>query len=156
LLQVNAGQDIVGVIGMAQDVFVVAYDGRDQHVVDVAIDYARKQDAQLLIVYVLEWSPFGFLTPTELADRHQQREKDLARAQESIIVPILEKIRESGITVEAQVGYGNAVDLICATAKEKNATMIFIHRSSSLSARIFGSVATGVVQGATVPTVVVP
>ncbi len=141
---------------MAQDVFVVAYDGTDQHPVDFAVDRAAKESARLLIVHILEWSPYSFLTNEELAHRHQQRQEELARVEETIMKPILEKVRLSGITADQEVRYGDVVDLLCASAKEANAAMIFVGRSSSLSARVLGSVASGVVQCATIPTVIVP
>jgi nucleotide-binding universal stress UspA family protein len=141
---------------MAQDVFVVAYDGTDQHPVDSAVDRATKENARLLIVHILEWSAYSFLTNEELAQRHQKRQQELVRAEEVILNPILEKVRVSGVTADGEVHYGNVVDLLCSIGKEANAAMIFVGRSSSLSARVFGSVATGVVQCATVPTVIVP
>ena len=141
---------------MGQDVFLVAYDGRDQHPVDFAVERALKEDARLVIVHVLEWSPYSFLTNEELAHRHQQRQQELARAEEAILKPVLERVRRGGITADGEVRYGNVVDLLCLAGKEANAAMIFLGRSSSLSARVFGSVASGVVQCATVPTVIVP
>ncbi len=141
---------------MAQEVFVVAYDGTDSHPVDFAIDRAAREDARLLIVHVLEWSPYSFLTPEELAERHKLRQQELARAEVSIMNPILEKARGAGATADGELRYGNIVDSLCSLTKEKGASMIFVGRSSSLSTRLFGSVASGVVQCATVPTVVVP
>jgi len=141
---------------MAQEIFVVGFDGTDQHPVDFAVTRAAKDDARLLVVHVLEWSPYSFLTNEELAHRHEERQRELARAEDVILKPILEKVRRGGITADPEVRYGNVVDLLCASAKEANAAMIFVGRSSSLSARVFGSVASGVVQCSTVPTVIVP
>jgi len=141
---------------MAQEVFVVAYDGTDQHVVDFAVDRALKEDAQLLIVHVLEWSPYSFLTTEELAERHKTRQQELTRANETIMKPILEKARQAGARVDGDVRYGHVVDVICSIAKERSATMIFVGRSSSLSTRVFGSAASGLAQSAPVPTVIVP
>lgn len=141
---------------MAQDVFVVAYDGTDQHPVDFAADRAAKENARLLIVHILEWSPYSFLTTAELAERHKTREQELARAEEQLMRPILEKVRGAGATAEGELRYGDVIDLICALAKEKSAAMIFVGRSSSLSNRVFGSVTSGVAQCAPVPVVIVP
>ena len=141
---------------MAQEVFVVAYDGTDRHVVDFAVNRAMKEDARLLIVHVLEWSPYSFLTTEELVERHKTRQQELARANETILKPILEKARQAGATVDGEVRYGHVVDLVCSIAKEKNATMIFVGRSSTLSTRVFGSAASGLAQSAPVPTVIVP
>jgi len=141
---------------MAQEVFVVAYDGTDQQVVDFAVDRAMKAGAQLLIVHVLEWSPYSFLTTEELVERHKTRQQEMTRANETIMKPILEKVRQAGATADGEVRYGHVVDIICSIAKEKNAAMIFVGRSSSLSTRVFGSAASGLAQSAPVPTVIVP
>jgi len=139
-----------------QDVFLVAYDGRDQHPVDFAVARALKENARLVIVHVLEWSPYSFLTTVELAERHKTRQQELARAEESLMKPILAKVRAAGATAEGEMRYGDVIELICGIAKEKSAAMIFVGRSSSLSTRVFGSVASGVAQCAVVPVVFVP
>jgi nucleotide-binding universal stress UspA family protein len=141
---------------MAQDVFVVAYDGTDQQPVDFAVAHAAKANAALLIVHVLEWSPYSFLTTEELAERHKVRQQELERAEEAVMRPVLEKVRRAGITAECALRYGHVVDILCAIAKEKSAAMIIVGRSSSLSTRVFGSVASGVSQCASVPVVTVP
>ena len=141
---------------MAQEVFIVAYDGRDLQVVEFAVDRAIKVGARLLIVHVLEWSPYSFLTTEELVERHKTRQQELTRANEIIMKPILEKVRQAGATADGDVRYGHVVDIICTIAKEKSAAMIFVGRSSSLSTRVFGSAASGLAQSAPVPTVIVP
>lgn len=141
---------------MAQDVFLVAYDGTDQQPVDFAVERAAKENALLVIVHVLEWSPYSFLTTQELAQRHKARQQELARAEEAVLKPVLEKVRRAGITADGELRYGHVVDIVCSLAKEKGATMIFVGRSSSLSRRVFGSVASGAAQSATVPVVIVP
>ncbi len=85
-----------------------------------------KEDARLLIVHVLEWSPYSFLTTEELVERHKTRQQELARANETILKPILENARQAGATADGEVRYGHVVDLICSEAKEQNATMIFV------------------------------
>jgi nucleotide-binding universal stress UspA family protein len=141
---------------MAREVFIVAYDGRDLQVVEFAVDRAIKEGARLLIVHVLEWSPYSFLTTEELVERHKTRQQELTRANEMIMKPILEKVRQAGATADGDVRYGHVVDIICTIAKEKTAAMIFVGRSSSLSTRVFGSAASGLAQSAPVPTVIVP
>lgn len=141
---------------MGSDLFVVAYDGKDEAVVTCAVDRAKKEGARLLIAYVLEWSPYSFLTAEELAQRHKQRELDLKQANESILAPILAKVRASGADAEVEARFGGIVDTIIDIATEKGAALIFTGRSSSLSQRVFGSVASGLAQSAPMPVVIVP
>jgi nucleotide-binding universal stress UspA family protein len=141
---------------MAEDVYVVAYDGIERAAVDLAAAHAKKCGARLHIVHVLEWSPYSFLTASELAERHKHREEELARAIEKVLGPILEHARRSGTGADGEVRHGNPVDTVCAIARERGAAMIFAGRSNKLSERVFGSVASGLAQCATVPVVIVP
>ena len=141
---------------MARETFVVAYDGHDRAVVEAAARLAGACSARLHIVHVLEWSPYSFLTPEELAERHKVREQELSRANSAVLQPILESVRRTGADADGEIRHGRVVDLVCAVARERAATLIFAGRSSSLSERVFGSVASGLAQCAPVPTVIVP
>lgn len=145
---------------MSTDTFVVAYEGGDGDggLLDYAIERARKEGAGLMLVHILEWSPYTFLTPQELEERHARRKTELKRAEEAIMAPALKKAEEAGIQAECKIRYGSVVDLIVEIAKETGASMIFVGRSGSqsMAARVFGSVPIGLAQVAPVPTVIVP
>jgi nucleotide-binding universal stress UspA family protein len=144
---------------VSQETFVVAYEGEDgKAVLDYAIARAKKDGAQLLIVHILEWSPYKFLTPEELAERHKRRKEELKRAEDAVIAPALAAAQAEGVEATAALRYGNVVDLIVEIAKGASASLIVVGRSgaSGLSARVFGSVPIGLAQIAPVPTVIVP
>ena len=145
-----------GVQVMAQDVFVVAYDGKDRHPIDFALTRAKKEGAKIHIVHVLEWSPYSFLTPEELAQRHKVRQEELTRAETAVMTPVLADARANGADATGEIRHGNAVDVLGAIAKETGAALIVAGRSSRLSSRVFGSVASGLAQMAPVPVVIVP
>ncbi len=141
---------------MSETVFVVAYDGTDEGAVTLAARHAAKEGARLHVVHVLEWSPYTFLTPQELADRHRQREADFARATDTVLAPVLERTRVGGLTVTGEVRFGNPTDVVIEVAKEQKAALVFAGRSGTLSARVFGSVASGLAQSSPIPVVIVP
>lgn len=142
---------------MPKPVFIVAYGGEDRNVVNIAATHARKEGARLHLVHVLEWSPYSFLTAQELAERHARRKKELARAQEAVMDPVLNDLRDSGVEAEGEILYGSVVDLVLQVTAEQDAALIFVGRSeATLSARVFGSVTIGLAQMAPVPTVIVP
>lgn len=144
---------------MPDEIYVVAYEGDERHhVLDYAIDQAKKSGARLHVMHVLEWSPYSFLTPEELEERHARRRGELDRAQSTIIDPALERARDAGITADGEIRYGSVVDIIAETAQKIGASMIFVGRAggNALGARIFGSVPLGLAQIAPVPTVIVP
>lgn len=145
---------------MSDEIFVVAYEGDDDSasVLDYAIGRATKDGAALHVVHVLEWSPYSFLTPQEVEERHARRKQELARAEEAIIAPALARITAAGVTATGEIRYGQVVELIAGIAREKAAAMIIVGRSgsNSVAARVFGSVPLGLAQIAPVPTVIVP
>ncbi len=143
---------------MTKEVFVVAYDGNGTTVVDYATKRASKADAALHIVHVLEWSPFSFLTPEEIEQRHARRSEELARADKDVMQPILDRVKAAGVEVSGEVRFGAAVSILCDIAKAKNAEKMFVGRTGDapLKARVFGSVAIGLAQASPVPIVIVP
>lgn len=144
---------------MSKETYVVAYeDSEGQHVLDYAVQQAKKSGASLYIIHVLEWSPYTFLTPQELEERHKRRTQETERAQSAIIDPAVKRVEAAGVSAEGKIRYGQVVEIVAETAKKLGATMIFVGRGggNGLGARIFGSVPLGLAQVAPVPTVIVP
>lgn len=144
---------------MTKETFVVAYEGDadSDAVLDYAIARAKKDDARLLVMHVLEWSAYKFLTPSELEERHSRRQEELSRAKAAIIDPALAKVKAAGVEAEGKMSYGDVVELVTKAAKDEPASMVFVGRSGGgLSNRIFGSVAMGLAQASSVPVVIVP
>ena len=55
--------------------YIVGYDGSEaaRRALDFALESAQSSGAEVLIAFVLEWSPYSFLTPNELEERHKRR-----------------------------------------------------------------------------------
>lgn len=139
---------------------VVGYDGSAsaRRALEFAMAQATAQGGTIVLTHVLEWSPYSFLTASELEERHQRRKEEMVRAEEAIIAPVVADLRARGIPVEAVIRYGSIADLICKIAKDVGANQIVVGRDghSALGARVFGSVAGALVQLAPVPCTVVP
>ena len=143
---------------MAKETFIVAYGGDDGAVVDFAAQRAKRRGARVFIVHVLEWSPYSFLTPQELEERHRRRKEELSRAEKAVVGPAVATLEAAGVEVASEVRYGSVVDLVIEIALREKASMIFCGRTagSGVSVRMFGSVSLGLAQSAPVPTVIVP
>lgn len=139
---------------------VVGYDGSDsaRAAVDFAKNLTRAQGGGIVIAHVLEWSPYSFLTPTELEERHKRRGEELKRAEAAILVPVVESLRDSGIQVSTSLKYGHIAATLVEIAKSEGADQIVIGRNGEpgLSSRVFGSVAISLAQAAPVPVTIVP
>lgn len=141
-------------------VFVVAYDTSpaSQRALEFAISMAKDSGASLLITHILDWSPYSFLTPQELEERHGRRKEELARADAAIIQPVIETVKKEGIDVTSEIRYGSIANTLIEIATENNAAQIIIGRAgdSGVVARLFGSVAGALAQASPVPCVIIP
>ena len=142
------------------DIYIVAYDGSDasRRTAQFAAERAKLAHAHLHLVYVLEWSPYSFLTQEELAERHQRRAQELERATQFVLTPMAQELTAAGYTVSSEVRYGNVAKTIHEIAGEKNAKIIYIAKSndSGLASRLLGNVPGTLIQIANIPVAVVP
>lgn len=139
---------------------VVGYDGSDsaKAALAFATGLARALGGSIVVAHVLEWSPYSFLTPTELEERHKRRGEELARAEAAILAPAVEGLKDSGLEIETSLKYGNIGATLGDIAKATGANQIVIGRNGEpgLTSRVFGSVAISLAQGAPVPVTIVP
>lgn len=139
---------------------VVGYDGSDasQRALDFAIERAKAGGDSILIAHVLEWSPYSFLSASELDERHNRRKQELTRAEEAIINPVMGRVRDAGISGSSVLRYGHIAETLCNIAKDEGADLIFIGRmgNNGFATRLFGTVAATLAQVAPVPVTIVP
>jgi len=141
------------------DTYLVGFDGSEssQRAVDLAGQWADSTGAKIHLVQILEWSPYSFHTPDELAERHMRREQEIERAK-ATIQPAVKQLQEAGHEVDSEVRHGHAADLLCEIAKEIGAGQIIVGRTggNALASRLLGSLAITLVQSAPVPVTIVP
>jgi len=139
---------------------LVALDGSDggKRALQAAIVHAQHTSSDLVLTYVIDWSPYSFHTPEELEERHQRRESEIERANESILGPELESIKAAGLAVETVVRHGKIAETLNELGQEYDVSQIYIGRlgESRMHSMIFGSVTAALVQSSTVPVTVVP
>ena len=126
--------------------------------IDFALQQAKLTGEELVVAYVIEWSPFSFNTPRELEERHKRREEEIERAQTEVIEPLLESLQDAGVEVRGMVRHGNPASTLDDLARDLEARVIFVGRKgmSKLQAMLFGSVAGSLVQISDRPVTVVP
>ena len=129
---------------------------------DRVADYAKGMakligDCELILVYVIEWSPFTFQTPEENAERHKRREEEINAALDRVVNPAVERLKQEGFSVRGIVKHGNVAELLDSTAVEEDAIQIVVARSSEggISKTLFGSATANLVMNASVPVTVI-
>jgi nucleotide-binding universal stress UspA family protein len=132
--------------------------GSGEHALKFAKDLASMaSDCELIVVYVIEWSPFSFQTAEENAERHKRREEEIAVAMKRVVAPAVASLKDAGLSARAMVRHGDVADTLDAIAHEEGASQIIVARSSAggLTSRIFGSSTANLVMHARVPVTVV-
>ncbi|MEM7054709.1 MAG: universal stress protein, partial [Pseudomonadota bacterium] len=114
--------------------------------------------AELLVAYVIAWSPYTFSTPEENAERHRRREQELSAAREKLLDPVIKRLSEQGLKVRASATHGHPARTLLKLADEHQASMLVIGRSGDtpLKTRVFGGTAAALTQSASCPVLVVP
>ena len=139
---------------------LVGYDGSpaSRRALEFAIDRAKARGEDVLLAHILEWSPYSFLTPNELEERHRRRKEELERAETAILKPAIAAVESTGVTIETVLKYGHIAETLCKLAEQNDVSLVMIGRTgdSAFSARIFGSVAGTLAQIAPVPVTIVP
>lgn len=139
---------------------LVGIDGSDcgDRALAAARTQARAAEAELLVCYVIAWSPYSFSTPEENAQRHRRREEELEAARSKLLQPRIAELRAGGLSAEGIARHGHPARTLVKLAEETSAEVIVVGRSGDtpLKTRIFGGTAAGLVQSSPVPVLVVP
>ncbi|MGO9060520.1 MAG: universal stress protein [Candidatus Binataceae bacterium] len=117
--------------------------------IDYAIDLARPDQAEIVIVFVIE--PIQYAFPPLLI---KQREKEYADKLARMAAKVIKRYP----TVRTELHFGVAYQVIVGLARKIRADMIVMskHGRSALRDLLIGSVTERVVRSATCPVVVVP
>ncbi len=140
--------------------FLVAVDASEgsERALNTAIALAKNTNNTITIAHVIEWSPFSFHTPDELAERHKRREEELDRAKQAMLTPAAAAVEAAGVECKTVVQHGHPAETLAALAQDTGALQIFIGRKGQSKAGLllFGSVASSLIQISAVPVTVVP
>ncbi|KAF0675868.1 universal stress protein [Profundibacterium mesophilum] len=139
---------------------IVGIDGHPsgERALDFAVTQARLiGECDLVVAYIIEWSPYAFQTAEENAQRHRRREEEISTVQTRVITPAVERLSKEGLAATGIVRHGDVADALNTIAREQGATQIIVARASEggFSKRIFGSSTHNLVRGADVPVTVV-
>lgn len=114
-------------------------------------------DCEIVVAYIVEWSPYSFHSAEENAQRHKRREEEIATALERIVDPAVKRLTDAGLKAKGIVRHGDVADALNAICKDTGGEQIIVARASEggFASRFFGSSTSNLVMGATVPVTVV-
>lgn len=141
--------------------YLVGIDGSEgsRKAAECAKARAEASGARLVIVFVIEWSPYSFNTPEENDQRHREKEREIEQARTQVLEPLVADLRAgSKVEIEALIRHGQPAEVLNDVAKEVGASEIVVGRlgRSKLASLLFGSVTSNLVQTSPVPVTVVP
>ncbi|WP_138933082.1 universal stress protein [Roseovarius arcticus] len=114
-------------------------------------------DCELVVTYIVEWSPFSFQTAEENEQRHKRREEETTTALERVVNPAVAKLKAEGLKARGVVRHGDVSDALIAVSTKEGAEQIIVARASEggFAKRFFGSSTSNLVMSSTVPVTVV-
>ncbi|MGD2128162.1 MAG: universal stress protein [Lysobacterales bacterium] len=139
---------------------VVGYDTSEcsERALEYAAMWAKSTGNELVLTYVIQWSPYSFNTPQENEERHRRREAEIERAHKQVVDPVVERLRQQGGRARGVIRHGHPAETLKEIARELGASNIVVGRTgaSRLKTHLFGSVASTLIQISTIPVTVVP
>ncbi len=139
---------------------LVGIDGTDENrrAVNYAVDWAKKSKAELILAYVIKWSPYTFQTAEENEERHKRREEEIQTVRDRVLDPMLKSLASEGVEITGVVHHGQVADTLIYCAKKHDVTDIVVGRigESGVKAMIFGSVVAKLIQISHIPVTIVP
>ncbi|MDX1605528.1 MAG: universal stress protein [Candidatus Competibacterales bacterium] len=113
---------------------------------------------KLLLVHVIDWSPFVIETFEENEYRGAIRKEQLARAEREVIDPAVARVRKANRAFEAETVFGAPAEELARLANAHSVDMIVVGKTgtSKLERIMFGSKANKLIQVSEVPVAVVP
>lgn len=130
--------------------------------VEFAAERARVNQWRVTIAHVVNWSRYSFPTKEDNEARPLARRREIDRAQDEVIDPILKWLDNAGyradLNVATVIRHGRPSEVLSDLAAREGHDVIIVGRTGEADLRmaIFGSTANRLVQHAPVPVVVVP
>lgn len=123
-----------------------------------ALDLAGAEQASLLLVHVIQWSPFALTNGEENEHRHVRRQQEIDQARSAVLDPAEIMVAEAGLAAELVIRHGHPAETIIELATTHAVQQVIVGRvgDSRFRQAIFGSLTGQLTQACPVPVTVVP
>lgn len=140
--------------------FLVGVDGSEgaRKAAHYAAERARAEKARLLLVTIVEPTPYAPTMPEELPIMPVEPRDEIDHVIEHVLKPLEEELAAADLEIELMVSRGRAADQLNNVAREHHVDQVFTGRRgrSRVASLLFGSVSRALVQSCPVPITVVP
>jgi len=137
--------------------YATDYSKASNRAFEEAVRIAKQNNAELLVLHVLEPIPYAAGEEFGGAELYMRLEDATKREAQSSMANLMSRLQKNKIKAKSLLLRGSAYDQIVKAAKSNRADMIVIgtHGRTGLSKPFMGSVATKVVSTATCPVLTV-
>lgn len=140
--------------------YVVGIDGSEwsERAAVRAVNLAKATNAEVKLVYVLDYSTLRPLTVEAIVPPTLNQEEAERDANQQTLEPLINRFADSGVVITSECIWGEPVATLHEQVKELNANMLFLGRRgrSALVDLLLGSVANKLAHYTGVPIVLVP
>lgn len=143
--------------GIKRILYATDYSKASARALDVAVKLAQQNRAELLVVHVIEPTPYVAGEEFGGADLYAKLEEITRKESQTAMAKLMRRVEKSRVKGRSLLLRGSAHDQIVKAAKKAKADMIVIgtHGRTGLSKLFMGSVAGKVISLATCPVVTV-
>jgi nucleotide-binding universal stress UspA family protein len=126
--------------------------------VELGLQMAVAEHADVLIVHAIPWSPYSFQTAQDNEVRAGEREREIDAATTQLLDPALARAKAAGVRAEGITRHGHPVELLVDLAEERKVDHIVIGRTgeSRVKQVLYGGLPARLIMNAPVAVTVVP
>lgn len=145
---------------MSSKPVVLGFDGSEasRKAMGFTATFAHRFDARVVVVHVIDWSPFEFQTHEDNEMQSVRRRQQIQADREELFPPVLAALAEAGLEAEAMVLFGHPAEVLSAEAKARDALALVVGKTgmSRVKKLLFGSTASNAALLCERPVIVVP
>lgn len=145
---------------MSSKPVILGFDGSaaSRKALSFAAQFAHRFNAPVVVIHVIDWSPFEIQTLEENEQRPVRRRELIQADREQLFPPVLSALADAGVEAEATVKFGHPAEVLSAEAKARDALALVVGKTglSKVKNLLFGSTASNAALLSERPVIVVP
>jgi nucleotide-binding universal stress UspA family protein len=145
---------------MSNPLYIVGVDGSEwsERATERAVNLAQMTQAKVKLIFVMSWPVLQPMLLEGTVPIILSKDDEEQRIHKDVLAPLLVRFSGAGVTLEPEVVWGEASDILLKKVKIEHANMLFVGRQgrSRIIDILLGSVANKLAHRVGIPLVLVP
>jgi nucleotide-binding universal stress UspA family protein len=145
---------------MSNPLYIVGVDGSEwsERATERAVNLAQMTQAKVKLIFVMSWPVLQPMLLEGTVPSILSKDDEEKSIHKDVLAPLLVRFSGSGVTLESEIAWGEASDILLKKAKQDHANMLFVGRQgrSRIIDILLGSVANKLAHRVGIPLVLVP